>query len=43
MLDYIIASLFMFFVPGFTFVNVLFPAKGELDQELDTLYSPPTF
>ena len=38
MLDYIITSLFMFFVPGFTFINALFPAEGELDQELDTIY-----
>ncbi len=38
MIDYIIASLFMFFIPGFTFINALFPGKGELDQELDTLY-----
>ena len=38
MIDYIIASLFMFFLPGFTFINVLFPRKGELDKELDTLY-----
>lgn len=38
MIDYIIATLFMFFLPGFTFINALFPGKGELDQELDTLY-----
>ncbi len=34
----IVATLFIFFLPGFTIVNALFPRKGELDKEFDMLY-----
>lgn len=34
----IVAILFIFFLPGFTLVNALFPRKGELDKEFDMLY-----
>lgn len=38
MLQLIVAILFIFFLPGFTLVNALFPRKGELDKEFDMLY-----
>jgi uncharacterized membrane protein len=28
----------IFFLPGFTFVNLLFPRRGELDPEYDIIY-----
>ncbi|MFO7792872.1 MAG: DUF1616 domain-containing protein [Candidatus Saliniplasma sp.] len=34
----IVATLFIFFLPGFMLVNALFPRKGELDKEFDMLY-----
>lgn len=34
----LIAILFIFFLPGFTMVNALFPRRGELDKEFDMLY-----
>jgi len=34
----IIALLFIFVLPGFTFVRALFPRKGELDMEYNLLY-----
>ncbi len=37
-LQLIIGTLFIFFLPGFTIVNALFPRKGELDKEFDMLY-----
>jgi len=30
--------LFVFFLPGFTMINMLFPRKGELDPEYDIVY-----
>ncbi len=30
--------LFMFFLPGYTLINAVFPAKGEFDEGLDMLY-----
>ena len=38
MIEYILASLIMFFIPGYTFVNAVFPGKNELDEDLDLLY-----
>lgn len=38
MISYILASLILFFIPGYTFINALFPAEDELDKELDLLY-----
>ncbi len=37
-LQLVIGTLFIFFLPGFTIVNALFPRKGELDKEFDMLY-----
>ena len=34
----IFAILMLFFLPGFTLINALFPRKGELDEEYDILY-----
>ncbi len=34
----ILGILFIFFIPGYTAVNALFPRKGELDKEFDGLY-----
>lgn len=34
----IIGLLLIFFLPGFTFVKMLFPKKEELDREFGTLY-----
>lgn len=34
----IAALLFIFFIPGFLLVNAIFPRKGELDREYDTIY-----
>jgi len=35
----IIAALFLlYFLPGFMFVQAMFPRKGELDQDFDWLY-----
>ncbi len=28
----------MFFLPGYTLINAIYPGKGELDEELDMLY-----
>lgn len=30
--------LFMFFLPGYTLINAVYPARGELDEDLDILY-----
>jgi len=30
--------LLVLFIPGYTFIQALFPRKGELDEEFDTLY-----
>jgi hypothetical protein len=38
MIEAILAILFIFFLPGFLLVNVVFPRKGELDREYDILY-----
>lgn len=38
MIEAILAILFIFFLPGFLLVNVIFPRKGELDREYDLLY-----
>ena len=32
------ALLLLFFLPGWTLINALFPRKGELDREYDLLY-----
>ncbi len=37
-LQLVLALLFLFFLPGWTLVNLLFPRKGELDREYDLLY-----
>ncbi len=35
----VIAAVFvLFFLPGYTFINMLFPKRGELDLEYDQLY-----
>jgi hypothetical protein len=34
----LVALVLMFFLPGWTLVNALFPRKGELDREYDVLY-----
>lgn len=34
----VIASVIIFFLPGFTLVNAVFPRKGELDKEYDIIY-----
>ncbi len=41
MLEYLqlaLALVVLFFLPGWTLVNALFPRRGELDREYDTLY-----
>ncbi len=38
MLRLILSALLMFFLPGFTLINAVYPVKGELDEELDMLY-----
>ena len=38
MLRLILAMMFTFFLPGYTLINAIYPGKGELDEELDTLY-----
>ena len=37
-LQIIAAILMLFFLPGYTFINMLFPKRGELDLEYDQLY-----
>jgi len=37
-LQVIAAILMLFFLPGYTLINMLFPRKGELDVEYDQLY-----
>ncbi len=37
-LQTIAAVLMLFFLPGYTFINMLFPKRGELDLEYDQLY-----
>ena len=32
------AVIVLFFLPGYTFINMLFPKRGELDLEYDQLY-----
>ncbi len=34
----LISALFIFFLPGYTMINALYPAKGQLDEKLDILY-----
>ncbi|MEF8874351.1 MAG: DUF1616 domain-containing protein [Candidatus Thermoplasmatota archaeon] len=34
----ILAGLFIFFLPGFSIINAIFPVKGALDEEFDLLY-----
>ncbi|HTD81430.1 MAG TPA: DUF1616 domain-containing protein [Thermoplasmata archaeon] len=38
LLQLILALVLLFFLPGWTLINALFPRKGELDREYDTLY-----
>lgn len=38
MIQLILAMLFVFFLPGLFLVNMIFPRRGELDLEYDTLY-----
>jgi len=38
MLRFLLSVLFMFFLPGYTLINAVYPGKGELDEELDLLY-----
>lgn len=38
MIQTIIALIFMFFLPGYMLINALYPRKGELDPEYDSLY-----
>ena len=37
-LQIIAAIIVLFFLPGYTFINMLFPKRGELDLEYDQLY-----
>ncbi len=37
-LQVIAAVLMLFFLPGYTLINMLFPKRGELDLEYDQLY-----
>lgn len=34
----VLALILLFFLPGWTLVNALFPRRGELDREYDALY-----
>ena len=34
----VLALVLLFFLPGWTLINALFPRKGELDREYDVLY-----
>ncbi len=34
----ILGSLLVLFLPGWTMINLMFPRKGELDEEFDNLY-----
>lgn len=34
----LLSALFMFFLPGFTLINAIYPGRGELSDELDMLY-----
>ncbi len=38
MLRLLLSVLFMFFLPGYTLINAVYPGKGELHERLDTLY-----
>ncbi|MFP4001966.1 MAG: DUF1616 domain-containing protein [Thermoplasmata archaeon] len=38
MLRFTLAILFIFFLPGYTLINAVYPARGELDEDLDLLY-----
>jgi len=38
MFQTIIALIFIFFLPGYMLINALYPRKGELDPEYDSLY-----
>ncbi|MEF8834740.1 MAG: DUF1616 domain-containing protein [Candidatus Thermoplasmatota archaeon] len=38
MLRLLLSALFMFFIPGYTLINAIYPGRGELDDELDLLY-----
>lgn len=38
MIQTIIALIFIFFLPGYMLINALYPRKGELDPEYDSLY-----
>ena len=37
-LELIPALVLLFFLPGWTLINAVFPRKGELDREYDSLY-----
>ncbi|MBS3782239.1 MAG: DUF1616 domain-containing protein [Candidatus Thermoplasmatota archaeon] len=38
MLRLLSSALLMFFLPGYTLINAIYPGRGELDEELDLLY-----
>jgi len=38
LLQVVAGIVFLFFLPGYTLVNMLFPRKGELDPEYDQVY-----
>lgn len=38
MLQIVAGTAIIFFVPGYTLINVLFPRRGELDPEYDFIY-----
>ncbi len=38
LLQVILGTVLVFFLPGYTMVNMLFPRKGELDPEYDQVY-----
>ena len=38
MFHLVVALILLFFLPGWTLVNALFPRRGELDREYDALY-----
>lgn len=38
MIRLLLSAIFMFFLPGYTLINAVYPGSGELNKELDILY-----
>lgn len=38
MFQIVLTALFMFFLPGYTLINAIYPGKGQLDEKLDIIY-----